>query len=505
MPAPLPPEIEAVLDGLKAINGQWIARCPSHEDRNPSLTLKVEEGKLLVHCHAGCDPKLVLDALGYKPPRRDDGFVDIYNYVDEHGTLLFQVCRTSDKRFLQRRPGFGGEWIWKLENTRRVLFRLPELIEADGVVYIAEGERDVLALVGIGKVATCNPGGAGKWRPEYAEHFKGANVIVFIDKDQPGREHGKTIAASLEGVAEHVWLRQAADPHKDIAAHLAAGLTLEQTLPAVLDDPPAEILGPDDLLDVINSVEPDHDWLVEGLLEKGSRLILTGSEGLGKSSWLRAFGVQLAAGIHPVTFAHIEPLRVLMIDAENSRGQVRFEARHQVRQALAMGRPLRAGMFRVVIDPAGLDLTQDADAEWLCEQVQSVRPHVLILGPAYRLYCGNPNDEELARKLTKVLDRARELCGCAVLLEAHAGHAEIPGKQRQLRPAGSSLWLRWPEFGFGLRRRAGDTAMNPAEISLEAWRPPRVGDTCWPQELGWSHEWRAWTPSLTRAEQMESS
>ena len=61
----------------------------------------------------------------------------------------------------------NGGWTWKLGKIRRVLYRLPRVLEAaqsgDGV-FVVEGEKDVEALERAGVTATCNPGGAGKWR-----------------------------------------------------------------------------------------------------------------------------------------------------------------------------------------------------------------------------------------------------------------------------------------------------------------------------------------------------
>jgi putative DNA primase/helicase len=42
----------------------WMARCPAHDDRNPSLSVSVKEGKLLLHCFAGCPAEAVLNAVG---------------------------------------------------------------------------------------------------------------------------------------------------------------------------------------------------------------------------------------------------------------------------------------------------------------------------------------------------------------------------------------------------------------------------------------------------------
>ena len=105
-------------------------------------------------------------------------------------------------------------------------YRLPQLIEAVGAgrtIYVAEGEKDVQALVAAGMAATCNPGGAGKWRPEYSQHFAGAEVVVVADADEPGRKHAQDVARQLTAVAGSVSVVEPA-AGKDAADHLAAGL-----------------------------------------------------------------------------------------------------------------------------------------------------------------------------------------------------------------------------------------------------------------------------------------
>jgi hypothetical protein len=119
--------------------------------------------------------------------------VDTYDYRNEHGELLFQAVRYEPKGFSQRRPD-ANEWTWNLEGVRRVPYRLPELIEALAAkkdVVIVEGEKDVEALRELGIAATTCPGGAGKWRDDYNQHFKGACVVIIGDNDEPGRNRAK--------------------------------------------------------------------------------------------------------------------------------------------------------------------------------------------------------------------------------------------------------------------------------------------------------------------------
>jgi 5S rRNA maturation endonuclease (ribonuclease M5) len=162
--------------------------------------------------------------------------VDTYDYRNEHRELLFQAVRYEPKGFSQRRPNTNG-WTWNLEGVRRVPYRLPELIEAIDAkkdVVIVEGEKDVDALRGLGIAATTCPGGAGKWRDEYSQHFKGTGVVVVGDNDDPGRDHARSVAQALTGVAARVRLIDLATcwpecPVKgDISDWLGAGGTREQ-------------------------------------------------------------------------------------------------------------------------------------------------------------------------------------------------------------------------------------------------------------------------------------
>ena len=60
-------------------------------------------------------------------------------------------------------------------------------MDREGTVFIVEGEKDVETLRKYGLVATCNPGGAGKWREEYNNFFRDMYVAVIPDNDAVGR------------------------------------------------------------------------------------------------------------------------------------------------------------------------------------------------------------------------------------------------------------------------------------------------------------------------------
>ncbi len=129
--------------------------------------------------------------------------VATYEYKDETGKLLFQALRYDPKNFKQRQADGKGGWIWNLHGTRRVLYRLGEVLAANDVLVV-EGEKDVETARTWGFTATCNPMGAGKWREEYSESLRGKQVTVIADDDEPGRKHAQQVAQSLQGKAASI-------------------------------------------------------------------------------------------------------------------------------------------------------------------------------------------------------------------------------------------------------------------------------------------------------------
>jgi len=496
------------LEGVRMSGGSWMARCPAagHEDSTASLHIsRGDTHPVVLTCHAGCERQEILAALGFtwddlcSPKDSDEPgagewtpngpAIAVYDYTDEEGTLLYQVVRAAGKKFSQRVPDRKRKtgWRWKLGDTRRVLYRLPKVIEAlrDGeMIYVCEGEKDVHAIEAAGATATCNSGGAGKWQPEFAEVLRDAIVVIIADKDEPGQAHARQVRASLAGIAAASEIVEAAGECKDAADHLADGRTLaefEVTTPA--DDGEKPDLAPD-LYEFLAVVDPPDEWVIPGILERGDRLIWTGYEGLGKSVLTRQLAVCAAAGIHPFTDEEFEPQRVLYIDCENPDRKSRRHFRKLERIARWKGRAVPEGILRILQRPAGVDLTREAGAAWLLERVTAHKPDLLVVGPLYRLHAADTNEESAARTVVAAIDAARIRADCALITEAHAGHGEA-ALNRSVRPAGSSLFLRWPEFGYGIKP-LGDADDNGHHRSaaVVTWRGPRE-ERHWPKELCW--------------------
>lgn len=235
------------------------------------------------------------------------------------------------------------------------------------------------------------------------------------------------------------------------------------------------------------------EWVIPGLLARGDRLILTASEGLGKSTLLRQIAVMTAAGLHPFTTENIRPMRVLVVDCENGRKLSRDRYKSLIVHTESIRRPVE-DRLRIDIRPSGLDLQSPGDSSLLLRMVERTRPDLLLIGPIYRLHEDDPNDEKAARRVTVALDRARAVSGCAVITEAHTPHSDGPGGH-MLRPFGSSLWKRWPEFGYCLKL-AQDSDYNSRLCKLVPWRGPR-DERDWPVGLRAGGEW-PWTPVSTQ-------
>jgi hypothetical protein len=170
-----------------------------------------------------------------------------------------------------------------------VLYRLPELIaavKAGERVLICEGEKDCNTAVRLGYAATTMPGGVGKWRKEFDEFFRGADVVVVSDNDSqlkdrktgalmfhpdgqpmlPGQDHAAAVARRLCKVAAQVCV--IIPPKvKDLSDWVAAGGTREAIdelitqAPDLVKRPPEPKSEPGGFLEQLNA---KHAVIIDG-------------------------------------------------------------------------------------------------------------------------------------------------------------------------------------------------------------------------------------------------
>lgn len=233
--------------------------------------------------------------------------------------------------------------------------------------------------------------------------------------------------------------------------------------------------------------EDSFDWLVPGLIERGERMILVAEEGQGKTVLCRQFATTAAYGIHPFGVRRpLAPIRVVLMDLENPPGMVRRKLRPLVLSARHQRPQSDPSMLTVICRTGGIDLAHRSDVRWLTAQLSGYRPDLLVVGPLYKMFSSDDQWERGARTVASVLDDLRTRLGFALIIEAHAPQA-VGGNQRVLRPFGSSLWLRWPEFGIAFRQLES----HPDVVKMTTWK--QRDERTWPHYLKRGGEW-PWTP-----------
>lgn len=231
----------------------YAAICPAHDDHNPSLTFVVANNSKWVwlQCRAGGSFDAVREALppGFrsivrksgdfaspvvakiaktkKPTKQWGTPTDYYHYQKPDGKIIYRTVRCANpKGFYQQRPDSHGGWITGIKGfVTPTIYHLPEVLaaaKAGEIIWVAEGEKDVDALRSVGVVATCNSGGAGSFRDEFADYFKGAKEVVIaadIDLNEKGMKHARQVSTVMTARSIPVRIVKAAEG-KDPYDHL---------------------------------------------------------------------------------------------------------------------------------------------------------------------------------------------------------------------------------------------------------------------------------------------
>ncbi|MBA7526673.1 DNA primase [subsurface metagenome] len=344
---------EKYLPGLKkAGKDEFKALCPFHEDSDPSLFINKVNG--LYHCH-GCgnegdyltfyarrkklgirkDFQEILNAIasdfGLSQDRKKPKIVETYNYLNEAGAPLFQVCRMEPKGFMQRRANGKGGWIKKVTGVKRVLYRLPEVIKAREVL-IVEGEKDADNLSKLGFTATTNPMGTGKWEAAYTETLKGKDVVLIPDNDDPGRDHMARVEKELQGVVKSLrrldlqgledkgdvsdWIDACGD--KDRATESLA-IIIDGARPLREKEKDRVIFT---AVELMSTELPEPRWAVPDILPEGCS-ILAGKPKMGKSILCLNLAVAVSTGGKAFGKIDVEQGGVLYLALEDTKNRLK--------------------------------------------------------------------------------------------------------------------------------------------------------------------------------------
>lgn len=231
-------KLDEVLRHLKSARksgSQWAALCPAHDDSSPSLAISEgDDGRVLLHCHAGCDTKDVVRHLGlsmadlmppngagtkpYKHPagrpqpgsreaaleylvRRFGKPSHVWDYHDHNGNVFGATVRfdTPKKKVTRPMSLTSGRWEVKGMPEPRPLYGLPAVLKASFIV-VTEGEKAADAARLLGYTATTSAHGSNSpsktdWSP-----LAGKDVVILPDNDSPGRAYGEKAAVILAGL-----------------------------------------------------------------------------------------------------------------------------------------------------------------------------------------------------------------------------------------------------------------------------------------------------------------
>ena len=264
-----PDQIAAILNASGS-GPQWTARCPAHDDRRASLSIGTgENGKVLLHCHAGCEPSAIFDAMGLKTrgnrpatktktkkkhPTADRAIeaatwsvhqhdagatlTKVYNYGDS-----VKVARYSNKEFRPVHRVTDG-WIVG-RPTSYPIYRLDDInmAGADTFVFFTEGEKDADNLHEAGLIGTTIAGGADgivrNLKAADLSALSNRDVVLLPDNDKVGQSCMEDVAAILKPVTASVRILNLPDlPDKgDVTDWLDAGGDPEDLVRLAEDTP----------------------------------------------------------------------------------------------------------------------------------------------------------------------------------------------------------------------------------------------------------------------------
>lgn len=231
-------------------------RCPSHPDKQASLTISKGRKCTLFRCHAGCQLNDILQAAGlekkdtfyesesweinwkhYVESREKRKIEATYDYVScNDGSYLFTKIRLQGKKMLygtlennRFMYGLKGQSKKQLKAIYGSLEAIRKAIKEGKPIFIPEGEKDCDTIERQGYTAFTY-GSSGDWQSDFAELLKDADVIILADNDEPGKAVAQKIYDDLKDIARSrkVIVPMPDVPKADISDFFATGHSKEE-------------------------------------------------------------------------------------------------------------------------------------------------------------------------------------------------------------------------------------------------------------------------------------
>jgi hypothetical protein len=526
-------------------NKQYELRCPFHEGpgqidkgKSPNFYMNVESSKYFCQS-AACGEKGNLRTLekffgvdedddyviAYKDrdtrlqeyqanltpvlrqPFYDHGLSDAtierfrLGYEPEHQEIRNGQPVTIPGRYVipyleGRRPKFfryyqpDGEPKWKYtweSGAEGSLFNPGDAMgDAEGTVFLCEGEQKAMLLCQMGYAAVAVPG-AGMWKDEWQAHFTHAKkVIVCYDNDNPefhnydkpekdekcvkcaGKKlpscegHNPGQEAALKRVDQIGWraknivlpLPGLGFKKTDINDYFIRDGHLPGEFAQLALGKSATPYKVDSLAEIMLHPPEEAEFLIEqGILSKGGRLLVAGKPKVGKSLFINNLALSLASGLPFLRsgahkgFKVDHPTRTLLLDRELSKRSL-FERLSTFTTSIPA---FQAAHENLLIDHDHLIRLDQVNAyETLIGLIQENGAEVCILDTAYKFFGGDVESSSSLMKAFNVLDKVIHETGCAFVLTHHLKKTQ-GGNAKQNNDvadsdnvAGSFLWTGWP-------------------------------------------------------------
>ena len=368
----------------------------------------------------------------------------VYDYIDEDGEVVYQVCRYEPKTFRQRRPDGNGGWLWNMQGVTPVPYNLHKILEKpDKAVFIVEGEKCADALTALGAVATTSHGGAKKWSPDLNKYFEGRKVIILPDADQAGQDHADMVISQLHGVAEeikrvnlpglsgkqdvHDWLRNGGTSEelaRLVGAADPVSFNLTEKTDAICGNIEGES-GPDVFetydINYLRSMPP-VDFVVDGMFTRHGLAVVYGEPGAGKSFIAIDLALCIAYG-KPWHGHAVEQGSVLYIAGEGVGGLGKRVKAWQAHNKVTSDAP-----FHVL--PTAVKFRETEDVEKLMRTIDGLGgpfKAVFIDTVARALLGGDENSSTDIGLFVDACDAVKRHTGSAVIAVHHSGKDSSKG------------------------------------------------------------------------------
>ena len=444
---------------------------------------------------------------------------DRYVYSDEDGTELYSVWRfvdssgnkvtppdhpcpcslpsTSDAAECE--PGCVNGRVWGNKGLRRVLYRLPDVMQSM-LVFVVEGERNANDLsralaayitkhkgfefgnLVLDRVAvTTNPGGASGWKKDhgFGRYFHQKTVVKLGDNDAAGRLHDKDACADIALYAKRLFtLALPVGEGEDISDYLQAHsienflkllpARVEYRLPKQPAEPiiaktteePAPLLVKPSQLVVGGGVEPD--WLVQGLIERGARGLVVAPPKTGKSLLFLEMALCLATGrgflgLRP----YPRPVRCAIISREDGPVLV---SRRLSQLALAKGLSLTEVDQNLVVNTEAqsscFKIDNQKNLEEMADWLKRMEVEFVVIDVLSALHDQKENSSDDMTRVMQCFDELRRLSGCQICVIAHTNKVgEVKG---------STAIAGWPDYIVRLENHPDDDAVKNLFVKTKA-------------------------------------